>query len=389
MGAHFHRLLDVLLPRGGGLIAMFEGYFDESGDFDKPPGVFCVAGYYLDSDTAKEMDREWRAVLLEHEIPYFHMVDCAHENGVFKNLAEGEADVIARKMISLIKQHTLNGFAVIAKAEAFAPTDKNPDEYSTCVDHCVGAFKSFLEVSRVTGDIAYFFETGHKNRGRAYNHVAHRIAGNDSLTFAGKEQVPLLQAADLLAWQCTKYVKDRFRGKGPRKDFLALMEHRHLLAYISPGEGGGKMLFEAWPLSERVQNNTEMRIDNDAPVTFLYEDGEDIPIIPVGQSHGWRMGGGRMAIVKFSDLGKKDFALGFDDARLREAIWFLIGAMGLYADKGNGLLIPADKISLDIQDKEAVLSIQTPNGGLIGFHIPEETLSGFKEYLKGKLDSYE
>lgn len=65
---------------------MIEGYFDESGDFDEEPKVFCISGYYLVSEAAKEMHEKWGEVLARHNIPYFHMVDCAHGNDAFAGM---------------------------------------------------------------------------------------------------------------------------------------------------------------------------------------------------------------------------------------------------------------------------------------------------------------
>jgi hypothetical protein len=97
------------------------------------------------------------------------------------------------------------------------------------------ALDAFLKAHRIGGDMAYFFETGHKNKGRAYNNLAQMIAKMPaSLTFAEKQKVRLLQSADLLAWQTAKYVKDALGNtRPPRKDFLSLMEHRHDIDLLS------------------------------------------------------------------------------------------------------------------------------------------------------------
>jgi len=225
--SHFRRLVDVVLPGGGAVIMMFEGYFDESGDLEVSPKIFCISGYCIESDQAKVMDEKWGEVLVENNIPYFHMVDCAHGNPPFDHLLKSERVDLVKKLIELIKAHTLCGFSILAKGEYFEASEKHPDEYSSCVSSSIVALNSFLTVNRISGQqIAYFFENGHKNRGRAYNHVAAKLLElNAPLTFASKQQVKLLQAADLLAWQSTKYAKDRTSGARPaRKDFLSLME---------------------------------------------------------------------------------------------------------------------------------------------------------------------
>lgn len=55
-------------------MVLIEGYFDESGDLDSDPGVFCVSGYFIKPEAARLMDGEWGAILVDHQIPYFHML---------------------------------------------------------------------------------------------------------------------------------------------------------------------------------------------------------------------------------------------------------------------------------------------------------------------------
>ncbi len=246
MSGGLARLLEIVLPDGGDVVVLLEGYFDESGGFDQEPKVFCIAGYFLYSEQAKEMDAAWGGVLKEHAIPYFHMVDCAHGNGVFAEKSKNERSEIVKKLIELIKAYTVEGFAAIVREETFVISEKHPDLYSACAQLCIGALQAYLEISRREGEIAYFFETGHKNRGRAYSHVAERLEkAGASMTFHKKEKLRLLQAADLLAWQVTKWAKDGITKKHPpRADFKSLMEHSHMIAHAGPDDGIG---LEAFP----------------------------------------------------------------------------------------------------------------------------------------------
>ena len=43
---YFDRLLTVVLPLGGAVVVIHEGYFDESGDIEDDERIFCIAGYY-------------------------------------------------------------------------------------------------------------------------------------------------------------------------------------------------------------------------------------------------------------------------------------------------------------------------------------------------------
>ncbi len=262
-GGVFRRLLEVVRPQGG-LVMMLEGYYDESGDLEVAPGVFCVSGYLIESEAAKEMDRLWRGVLAEHNIPYFHMVDCAHEppGGPFVGMEKAERSLIVRKLIELIKAHTLEGISVVARASTYkGPRMDEPDAYSQFASSCAQGVQLYKAMHGVAGGVAYFFEKGHRSKGNAYNYIADNITRpEDSLTFAGKTEVPLLQAADILAWQTAKYAKDYFHpwrldGKPPkrqpRKDFQSLMEHTHMFMHLDTGKDNNVAGIEIWPMHRR------------------------------------------------------------------------------------------------------------------------------------------
>lgn len=156
----FSRLLRVLFPRNGGIVFAINAYFDESGDLTDPQKVFCVAGYFIQSDAAEAMDSEWDRVLNEHGLPYFHMVDCAHGNGVFAGKSKDERTEIVCKLIDLIKKYTLEGFSALAKEDEFEISDKNPDVYSSCVSAC----EHFSKLVASMGTSLTFSSTGTRTR---------------------------------------------------------------------------------------------------------------------------------------------------------------------------------------------------------------------------------
>jgi hypothetical protein len=62
--------------RGKTVVPFFETYFDES-DSHKGASALCVAAYLFEKEACKALDLEWKAVLDEFGLPFFHMVDCA------------------------------------------------------------------------------------------------------------------------------------------------------------------------------------------------------------------------------------------------------------------------------------------------------------------------
>lgn len=233
---------------------MYESYFDESGDFDSGDGLFCVSGYLLTSINAEQMDAAWSVVLGRYEVPYFHMVDCAHGNGVFRDVPGQLRSALVKELIALIKRYTVSGFSVAVRPQRFREDPQVPDPYTFCATTIMTVLQAWEENVRPRGDIAFFFESGHKHQGSAYTRLAQALAHNgSSVTFAAKSAIRLLQSADLLAWQTTKYLKDRSK-RAPRKDFLSLMDHPHTLYLLDTKtvRDTDVILQVDWPESRRA-----------------------------------------------------------------------------------------------------------------------------------------
>lgn len=279
---------------------------------------------------ARAMADRWVATLVEFDVPYFHMVECAHGNGIFAGIDKERRIDLVTKLIGLIKQFTLYGFSALVHASQFKVSVERPDAYVACAEMCTAGLLSFLEVAKIEGDIAYFFESGHNSQGLAYKHIAKRVEKeSSSVTFGEKTKVPLLQAADLLAWQSTKYVKDRMSNKRPmRRDFASLMEHPHSLVYMHmDNENGLQLVFEDWPLSRRAQTTAALTMHTNGAIDYACEDEDPTPIVVLDAPLGWREGAGKLIQVYFNGMGGKKLALAFDESRLRLAIMALNQAL--------------------------------------------------------------
>lgn len=361
-----------------------EGYFDESGDFEAAPNIFCLAGYYIESGAAKVMDEKWDEVLRTHNIPYFHMVDCAHGSEPFAKMEKAERSEIARKMIELIKGHTMDGFAVVTRKDLFEISEQHPDPYTSSVNMCVRALQAWIEGHRIGGDIAYFFESGHKNKGRAYRGVAETLAkSGHSLTFAAKDRVRLLQAADILAWQVTKYVKDAISKKRPpRKDFLGLMEHRHTIWLADTRDNQGIFLIEDWPESRRPKSQAALLTEKDRSNWIISENGNIQPVLIVDKASSWFEGPQNLACVTVDAIGGRQITLGFDNIRINELIGTLFNATNMFAGVGQILLLNGTDFSFDVRGDDVFLRVHTPDRIILAVKFTGQAASSMKEKFK-------
>lgn len=233
--AGFARLLDIMLPGGGVAVAVSEAYFDESYDHRGPP-ILCVAGYAFRKSKAIAFSREWSKYLRSKGLPYFHMIECAHGNGVFKD--RGDCDDVARELIRLTHKYAGCGIAVAVNTEEYArilgPRPEMPSAYAFALLAVVTHIQRWKERDG-GGRISFFFEQGHQHQGDAHRffdwlfdspHVVARH-GYTGHSFVPKE-TPGVHPADFLAWHWQLESK---RARQPdrkpmRKDLIALGEGR-------------------------------------------------------------------------------------------------------------------------------------------------------------------
>lgn len=137
----------------------FEGYFDESGDLESEPRIFCISGYFFTKPNAEEMDRRWAKALSDYKLP------CVHGRRVFKHLSKEDRDRLQRQLIRLIKHYAGPGFSYVFYANRFTPSEQAPDPYTLGVSSAVIEFQKFVEFNNIdSNSISYFFETVTKTK---------------------------------------------------------------------------------------------------------------------------------------------------------------------------------------------------------------------------------
>lgn len=229
------RLYDIALRDGGYVLALVEVYFDESGTHDDSR-FLCVAGYIFEKQKAIDLDYEWRLMLKDYGLPYFHMKACTHpQKGIYAHLNAAECDDAARRAIGLIKKYAERGIAISIDIQAFPmiPLFGKPHTpYTFACTQVVHGIQKWANATEFQGDVAYFFETGAAGRGFVVEVLDDIVSFPDlkaqfhheSHTFIGKEQATPLQCADMLAWHWYTHNKRRAKGEPMRKDFRNLSE---------------------------------------------------------------------------------------------------------------------------------------------------------------------
>lgn len=232
----FVRFLDVMLPEGGCAVALAEVYIDESYD-DKEPPILCIAGYIYRKRKAKEFSRDWANYLRRKGLPFFHMAEAAHtKSGIFKDRPDLAIEV-ERELIKRTRTMTEIGLATTINedhyAEFIGPRAGTHSAYATALLMFMTQVRRWADRTGFDGQIAYFFEAGHKHQNDANVFMtwlfdSDRIATKyryASHAFVPKA-TPGLHPADLLAWQWRLEMKRRLepcRKHAMRADLNALL----------------------------------------------------------------------------------------------------------------------------------------------------------------------
>ena len=226
-------LLDAVMPRKGGFAVVLQGYFDES---ERPDGTFAVAGFAYSKGQAQACLEEWDSLF--EEWGGCHMSELAHAQdgiGRFAGLSTTETGNLLTKAIAIINARAELAVAVscdLEEIKSLLPTWIRGFEgaYPVC---CHMAMTAMGELAGVSNEIAYVFEEGHAHQKHARAFMS-RVVDVPSLknlyrhysdSFADKDKVSLLQTADVLVWECTKYWDETVlkRERLMRRSLVALI----------------------------------------------------------------------------------------------------------------------------------------------------------------------
>lgn len=220
----------MLRGSGWGCVLNLEAHFDESGTDAQE---LTVAGYLFESERIDAFCNKWERILLEYNVPYFHMIECANGSYSFKHLDKNRRISLQMRLMRLISGYSINGFVCNISN---VPSNSG-SSYGRAVEMVVGSLMDWADTTAFQGKIAYFLEAGASGQGLADANFrllaqdpvrkgAQRYAGH---AFVPKQGNPGVQAADLLAWQYHNFTKRRAKASVSRLDLRALFRHPHMV----------------------------------------------------------------------------------------------------------------------------------------------------------------
>lgn len=219
-------------------------YCDESEDSQKGGRFFIAAGYFAPVQVWEIFNRAWANTLDQLGIDEFKMADCERGRGVYEGLSYQERALLQRTFIGLIVGSPIWGVSAAVNLrhyEEFMPRmvkarQKYAKPYFLAFQHLVEMMALKLSEAEIVGPsdrIAYFFDEQTEYQGRAKEIFSSLTKDGDleytnrvgSITFDDSRRFLPLQAADILAYENLRYLRDYRHGlrlSEPRWQWLML-----------------------------------------------------------------------------------------------------------------------------------------------------------------------
>lgn len=194
-------------------------YMDESCSH-AGASMLCVAGFLFEDDRAALLNAEWRAVLTREKMPYMRMSQFTKDGQApYQHLSRTRRIAIQTELVQIIRAYRSLAFICGIDEKMFHrvlgeyKTSSNGaapcfTAYTWCLVDCQKLVVNWALNHCFDGEIAYFFEAGHRDQSEANtafnlifrDEIARRRLRYRNHSFIGKQDVGALQAADMLAW---------------------------------------------------------------------------------------------------------------------------------------------------------------------------------------------
>jgi hypothetical protein len=230
------------------MIASLHAYMDES--VDKQERMFVLGGFVDRPESWSSILYQWVDRIQPNKLPNpikaFHMTDCETGNGEFRDELGWDRDTrrqLIIDLIDLISRHVIGLFAVGLPIKEYKALDPiTPDGtrlgysqyhfiFQAAIAYLAGEFDDSGFGAHET--VNFFFDRNspyetwanrlHKKLKESAHPWGRRIG---SLTFENKENMRLLQVADLGVYEAMKYLTNAIYNEGrTRRSFEKLAEH--------------------------------------------------------------------------------------------------------------------------------------------------------------------
>lgn len=225
-----YELCRIALADRDGAVAVLKAYMDESGVHDGSP-VLTVAAYLGRPRHWQEWTKLWNVA--KRPVKVFHAVDCQNLTGEFKGWEPAARDDLVKRCLPVIAESDIPGVVVGMQMREFEKAlETRPDlrslfgsPYAACFQWIVQIIMNFALGANNRERIAFVHELNDYRLEALNGFKWIKENGNPlgtliSLQFAEKKDFAPLQAADILAYEGNKRLRDPDRPE--RRSWTAL-----------------------------------------------------------------------------------------------------------------------------------------------------------------------
>lgn len=213
-----------------GAVIVIRVFMDESGTHDHSP-VVTVGAYAADPKQWAAWTTKWN--IAKRPIKVFHAADCANSEGEFKGWDDDRRNPLVIRLLTILREARFLGIMIGINMVEFEKAMEGHDNLRVLFPSAYGAcfhwvVQTLLTAQHDSGNremLAFIHEVnafkGEALEAFGYIQKHGNPSGvNMSLTFGTKEKFVPLQAADILAYEGNKRLRDPSRP--PRRSWTAL-----------------------------------------------------------------------------------------------------------------------------------------------------------------------
>jgi hypothetical protein len=214
---------------------MLCAFLDESGTHKGAP-VMCVTGVLFHEKGVNRLRTAWQRELANAGLSHFHMTEYFHFGSQFREMGEGNADALYKRLIAIINQSCLGSRTVCVRPFGIFDVFRQKrryTQYTICAFACI---ELLYRMAKTFGHktLSLFIENGHNNIGELKLALkAKRAQGWCGVTeyqIAGKQGPCHIQTADICAYELLRRMNDMTpvpAKREPRPTFQEINEDRN------------------------------------------------------------------------------------------------------------------------------------------------------------------
>jgi hypothetical protein len=220
----------AVLGEQDGVVAVYKVYMDESGVHEGSP-VVNVAAYCAHPKSWRDWTKRWNVA--KRPIKVFHATDAQNLQGEFKGWSAADRDDLVRRLLPIIAETEMLGVVIGIQMDEYRKAIKGRDDlsglfgtpYAACFQWVVQTLMYVQNRNNNSQRMAFVHECNDYRREAldSFTYVKEHTNPQRaplSIMFGDKATYSPLQAADILAYEGNKRMRDP--SKTPRRSWQAL-----------------------------------------------------------------------------------------------------------------------------------------------------------------------